>query len=62
MARRGSLDWLAEQLDRIDHHERGIREYVTADCGFCGLTPPDKFGNRDLLEHPDCPWHAGVAD
>lgn len=56
MARRGSLDWLAEQLDRIDHHERGVREWTELECG-CGLTPPDKFGNRDMVEHRDCPLH-----
>lgn len=26
---------------------------------LCGLSEPDRFGNRDVLEHPDCPYHGG---
>lgn len=59
MARRGSIDWLTQQLDRIDHHERGTRERELAQCGYCGLTAPDRFGNRDLLVSSDCPYHGG---
>lgn len=58
--RRGSIDWLHLQLDRIDHHQRGLREWTVAECGICGITPPDEFGNEDLIPDPRCPDH-GVA-
>jgi hypothetical protein len=29
-----------------------------AECGLCGLTPPDEFGNRDLIEQAGCPVHS----
>jgi hypothetical protein len=32
--------------------------WQTADCGLCGLTPPDEFGNRDLIEQAGCPEHS----
>jgi hypothetical protein len=32
--------------------------WQTAECGLCGLTPPDEFGNRDLIEHAGCPEHS----
>lgn len=33
--------------------------FTEADC-LCLVTPPDEFGNRDLIEDSACPLHGAL--